>query len=57
MRLSDKAIAVTGGAQGLGRACSERFIADGARVLITDINEEILQTTAGIMVTVNLIRV
>jgi len=46
MKLSDKAIVVTGGAQGLGRACAERFIADGARVLIADINEEILQATA-----------
>lgn len=46
MKLSDKAIVVTGGAQGLGRSCAERFIADGARVLIADINEEILQATA-----------
>jgi NAD(P)-dependent dehydrogenase (short-subunit alcohol dehydrogenase family) len=29
MKLTDKAIVVTGGAQGLGRACAERFIAKG----------------------------
>ncbi|MBT8434551.1 MAG: SDR family oxidoreductase [Gammaproteobacteria bacterium] len=46
MKLSDKAIVVTGGAQGLGRACAERFIADGAEVLITDINAEALAATA-----------
>jgi NAD(P)-dependent dehydrogenase (short-subunit alcohol dehydrogenase family) len=46
MKLKDKAIVVTGGAQGLGRACAERFIADGAGVLITDINEKSLMATA-----------
>lgn len=46
MKLKDKAIVVTGGAQGLGRACAERFIADGASVLITDINEKSLMVTA-----------
>jgi len=34
MKLSDKAIVVTGGAQGLGRACAERFIADGGRLVL-----------------------
>jgi NAD(P)-dependent dehydrogenase (short-subunit alcohol dehydrogenase family) len=46
MKLKDKAIVVTGGAQGLGRACAERFITDGASVLITDINEKSLMATA-----------
>lgn len=46
MKLKDKAIVVTGGAQGLGRACAERFIADGAYALITDIKEDVLVETA-----------
>ena len=46
MKLANKAIVVAGGAQGLGRACAERFIADGVKVFITDINAEVLQATA-----------
>lgn len=46
MKLGGKAIVVTGGAQGLGRACAERFIADGARVLIADIAGKKLAATA-----------
>jgi glucose 1-dehydrogenase len=37
MRLADKVAVVTGAAQGLGRACAERFLADGAKVVIGDI--------------------
>jgi NAD(P)-dependent dehydrogenase (short-subunit alcohol dehydrogenase family) len=36
--LSGKVAIVTGGASGLGRAIVERFVADGARVVIADIN-------------------
>jgi glucose 1-dehydrogenase len=38
MRLAGKVAVVTGAAQGLGRACAERFLADGAKVVIGDIN-------------------
>jgi len=38
-RLSGKSCIVTGGARGLGRAIAERFIAEGASVLITDIDQ------------------
>lgn len=46
MKLKNKSIVVTGGAQGLGRSCAERFIADGAQVLVSDINKEKLEDTA-----------
>jgi len=40
MRLASKSIVVTGGGSGFGAAMSRRFAAEGARVLVADINEE-----------------
>jgi NAD(P)-dependent dehydrogenase (short-subunit alcohol dehydrogenase family) len=40
MQLKDKVFLVTGGASGLGRACAELFVAQGARVVIVDYNAE-----------------
>ena len=37
--LTDKVCIVTGGAQGIGQACAERFAREGARVVIADIND------------------
>ncbi|QFS83477.1 2-(R)-hydroxypropyl-CoM dehydrogenase [Roseivivax sp. THAF40] len=46
MRQTDRAVIVTGAAQGLGLACAERFIADGDRVFMVDIKEEALLAAA-----------
>lgn len=39
--LKDKIAIVTGGASGMGAAYAKRFIEEGARVIFTDINEEL----------------
>ncbi|MDX6561988.1 MAG: glucose 1-dehydrogenase [Gaiellales bacterium] len=39
-RLADRTIIVTGGASGLGRAMSEGFAAEGARVVVGDVRRE-----------------
>lgn len=43
MKLKDKVAVVTGGASGLGQATVERFVAEGAKVVIFDLNEEAAQ--------------
>jgi len=45
MRLAGKVAVVTGAAQGIGRACAERFLKDGAKVVIGDVNEAQLAKT------------
>lgn len=46
MRFHGKVIVITGGAQGIGRATAERFLAEGARVVIGDVNADRLRATA-----------
>ncbi len=46
MKLQDKVAIVTGGARGIGRALCERYVAEGAKVAIADIDVAAAQDTA-----------
>lgn len=39
-QLQDKVAVITGGGSGLGRACARRFVAEGATVVLGDVNDE-----------------
>lgn len=47
MRLEGKVAAVTGAAKGIGLAIAEKFVAEGAKVVMGDIDAEVLASEAG----------
>ena len=46
MKLAGKIAVISGSARGIGRACAERFAADGATVVVSDVDEEDGEATA-----------
>jgi len=46
MKLEDKVAIVTGGARGIGAAIVDRYVAEGARVAVADVNVAEAQETA-----------
>ncbi|MDX1422745.1 MAG: 3-hydroxybutyrate dehydrogenase [Kiloniellales bacterium] len=47
MKLEDKVCIVTGAARGIGEAIARRYVAEGARVAIADLEREAAEATAG----------
>jgi NAD(P)-dependent dehydrogenase (short-subunit alcohol dehydrogenase family) len=45
MRLKDKVAVVTGSASGIGRAIADRFVAEGATIVVADMNAEGIERT------------
>ncbi|MFT4117808.1 SDR family NAD(P)-dependent oxidoreductase [Bradyrhizobium sp.] len=46
MKLSGKVAAITGAARGIGKACAKRFLDDGVKVVIADVDADGLAQTA-----------
>jgi D-sorbitol dehydrogenase (acceptor) len=46
MQLKDKVAIITGAARGIGKAIAERYVKEGAKVVIADLNEEGANTVA-----------
>ena len=46
MMMKDKVCIVTGAASGIGQAIAERYAAEGAKVVIADLNSDAANATA-----------
>lgn len=44
-RFENQVIIITGGAEGLGKSLAERYLTEGAKVVLFDCNEELLRST------------
>jgi meso-butanediol dehydrogenase / (S,S)-butanediol dehydrogenase / diacetyl reductase len=53
MRLKDKAAVITGGAGGIGMAIARKFIAEGANIVLADLNEQKLTAAVQAVATNN----
>ena len=53
MKLSGKVAVITGAARGIGRACAEQFLNEGAKVVVSDIDADRLARTASELVRSN----
>jgi NAD(P)-dependent dehydrogenase (short-subunit alcohol dehydrogenase family) len=47
MKLKDKIVVITGAGNGIGAACARRFTAEGAKVVLTDLEADALAAVAG----------
>ena len=54
MKLHDKVVVITGSGGGIGEACAHRFAADGAKVIITDIDPVAVERVSDAIGTVGL---
>ncbi|HZE04489.1 MAG TPA: SDR family NAD(P)-dependent oxidoreductase, partial [Solirubrobacteraceae bacterium] len=46
MDLADRHVVITGAGSGIGRACAERFAAEGARLVLSDRDQDRLGEVA-----------
>ncbi len=46
MRMENRVVLITGGAAGIGKATAEKFVSEGATVVIADVNEAVGAATA-----------
>ena len=56
MQLDKKVVAITGGARGIGLAIAQRYLAEGASVVVADIDAKAIEPSSAPMPSMPLIR-